>query len=347
MAVRFDADAEDYTRSSASFAFGTCTFTCWVYIDTDRNAFSTAWDVDDGGSNVWLLQTDADGTTWALFDGTTGQSTLFAATPGVWYFIAVSKQTGANATVAYWAAAGDAALSSATSTHAQSATVGNLRIGESIASGEWLNGRIAALKMWTAALTQAEIENEWRQYAPHRTANLYGFYPFLEGGAVAGAQQDFSGNGNVLSGGTNSATADGPPIAWRSNARRIIAPTEEVEVLKGTDILDFGAFPGKSDASVNITGQTAIISGSLVEAWIRPADTADHSADEHMVETLHVFAGNIIAGTGFTIYGVNTSELSEPPPVHNEAFRDSLREPINDRKGTRIYGQWRVAWAWA
>lgn len=86
--------------------------------------------------------------------------------------------------------------------------------------------------------------------------------------------------------------------------------------------LDFGTFPGKSDASVVITGQASILAGSLVEAWLLPAATADHSADEHLIETLDVFAGNIVAGTGFTIYGIN------------EGF------------GTLIYGQWNVAWVW-
>lgn len=100
----------------------------------------------------------------------------------------------------------------------------------------------------------------------------------------------------------------------------------------GTATLDFGAFPGKSDASIAITGQAAIVAGSLVEAWIRPVATADHSADEHMVETLKVFAANISAGVGFTIYGFNTSQLNEPDP--------------DGGRGTRIYGQWTVAWTW-
>lgn len=88
--------------------------------------------------------------------------------------------------------------------------------------------------------------------------------------------------------------------------------------------LDFGAFPGKSDASVAVTGQAAIVAGSLVEAWIRPVDTTDHSADEHMLETLKVFAAAIVAGTGFTIYGFNTGQIGE----------------------TLIYGKWTIAWVW-
>ncbi len=91
----------------------------------------------------------------------------------------------------------------------------------------------------------------------------------------------------------------------------------------GTSTLDFGAFPGGSDASIAVTGQAGILSGSLVEAWILPAATADHSADEHTVESLKIYAGNIIAATGFTIYGVNTGGGD-----------------------TRIYGTWNIAWVW-
>lgn len=129
----------------------------------------------------------------------------------------------------------------------------------------------------------------------------------------------------------------------------------------GTTTIDFGAFPGKSDASVDVTGQAAIVAGSLVEAWIRPADTADHSADEHMMETLKVVAGNIVAGTGFTIYGLNTNQINEPvlpDPFNGAMFQNSATAVAwraatspgwsqrGGGMGTRLYGQWSVAWAW-
>ncbi len=98
---------------------------------------------------------------------------------------------------------------------------------------------------------------------------------------------------------------------------------------QGTTTVDFGAFPGVSDTSVAVTGQASIVAGSLVEAWIRLEATADHSADEHMVESIQVMAGNIVAATGFTIYAVNSSETWDP--LGN---------------GTRLYGLWTVAWCW-
>lgn len=72
---------------------------------------------------------------------------------------------------------------------------------------------------------------------------------------------------------------------------------------QGTADLDFGAFPGKFDTSVAVTGQGSIVSGSLVEAWIRPVATSDHSADEHMAVMINIMAADIVAGVGFTIYG--------------------------------------------
>ncbi len=129
---------------------------------------------------------------------------------------------------------------------------------------------------------------------------------------------------------------------------------------QGAATLDFGAFPGKSDASVTITGQAAIVAGSLVEAWIRPVDTADHSADEHMVETIKVFAATIVAATGFTVYGFNTSQLNEPVRSIEDGvgrFTGTAQAPGPGKQdgqgpaglggqGTRLYGQWTVAWVW-
>lgn len=80
----------------------------------------------------------------------------------------------------------------------------------------------------------------------------------------------------------------------------------------GTSVVDFGS-SGALDASVTVTGQTAILAGSLVYCWIKPEATADHSADEHLVESIRVYATDIIAGTGFTLRAFAGSELVSPP----------------------------------
>ena len=89
---------------------------------------------------------------------------------------------------------------------------------------------------------------------------------------------------------------------------------------QGTATLNFGVFPGASDTTVVVTGQTGILSNSLVEAWISPVATSDHSVDEHRVEEFQVTADTIVAGTGFTIFGRT--------------------------RNSHICGQWTVAWVW-
>lgn len=123
----------------------------------------------------------------------------------------------------------------------------------------------------------------------------------------------------------------------------------------GKTVLDFGAFPGGSDASVTVTGQSGIAAASIVSAWLRPEATPDHTADEHMLETLRVFAGNIIAGTGFTLYGINDSQQHEPlmPGGSGRAATAVVGAQADDGspriggRGTRIWGRWTVAWMWA
>ena len=106
---------------------------------------------------------------------------------------------------------------------------------------------------------------------------------------------------------------------------------------QGTATLDFGAFPGTGHhVTVAVTGQTGIVAGSLVEAWIRPEVSADHSADEHLLEPLKVVARDIVAGTGFTIHGYFDPL---PEPDMPDRFRFLGSQP-------RIYGQWSVGWVW-
>lgn len=92
---------------------------------------------------------------------------------------------------------------------------------------------------------------------------------------------------------------------------------------KGTAVVDFGAGLGDFSAQVDVTGQGGIVSGSRVEAWLEvPAGGAnDHTDDEYWAEDLHVYAGKIVAGVGFTIFAkCNTG---------------------------RSTGQWRVSWVWS
>jgi len=127
----------------------------------------------------------------------------------------------------------------------------------------------------------------------------------------------------------------------------------------GTTTIDFGAFPGSSDTSVAVS-QPSILSGSLVEAWIMPTATADHSADEHWIEPIKVMAGNVVAGVGFTIYATIHPQTTEPlveygqgrnhistgTAAANTGYGANTHRSSVGGKAHRLYGQFTVAWVW-
>jgi hypothetical protein len=124
---------------------------------------------------------------------------------------------------------------------------------------------------------------------------------------------------------------------------------------RGTATLNFGAAPGKTHATVAVTGQTGILAGSIVRAWLMPAATADHNADEHILADIRIIAGPPTAGVGFTIHGLDIS----PPPTRNpdlsfpvSRFRSAAATVYgliqSNKQGAvpRTWGQWNVAWEW-
>jgi hypothetical protein len=86
----------------------------------------------------------------------------------------------------------------------------------------------------------------------------------------------------------------------------------------GTATVDFGAFPGTSLASVAVTGQTEIGAGSKVEAYTMAESTSDHTVNDHLYagSLIALTCGNIVAGTGFTIYATCLDQMQGTFAVH-------------------------------
>lgn len=84
-----------------------------------------------------------------------------------------------------------------------------------------------------------------------------------------------------------------------------------VQINSGTAEIDFGAWPGSNEASVAVTGQTAIAVGSDIVAVVSRESTADHTVGDATYAALLVglSAGNIVAGTGFTIYARSLEKM--------------------------------------
>lgn len=90
----------------------------------------------------------------------------------------------------------------------------------------------------------------------------------------------------------------------------------------GTATLDFGAHPGSNEASIAVTGQSAILATSKADAFVMADDTsAGHTASDHRYfETFAALScGTPTLATGFTIYA---------------------------RSHHKLTGQWSVRWVW-
>jgi len=111
----------------------------------------------------------------------------------------------------------------------------------------------------------------------------------------------------------------------------------------GVTTVNFGAAPGSTDTTTTITGQTQIVAGSTVDAWIIAEATSDHSADEHWVDPPQIVAGNIVPGVGFTLYARSQGSAGGSPDA---AFANQYND--NAQTGAPLaYGAWTVAWQWA
>ena len=72
---------------------------------------------------------------------------------------------------------------------------------------------------------------------------------------------------------------------------------------QGTATLDFGSTP-TDEATIAVTGQGSIAAGSHAEAFFMRETTGDNGVEEHegMAIYCRLVCGDVVAGTGFTIY---------------------------------------------
>lgn len=217
-AVRFDNDGDELQRTTSLPAIAALTVALWVKISVDTNSYACAFSIEKNNANLLYLETNADGTTiglWSLSSDTGGgwiDITGPNMTVGTWYYLAFTV-SGASE-VLYWATAGAAALTSASGTAGAATwfTPTMLRMGDSTFSAEWLNGCVSNLKIWTAVLTLAEIEQERQVMRPVRTADLHSWNPMFNGDSVR--LEDWSGNGRALTNVGFPADEDGPPVPY-------------------------------------------------------------------------------------------------------------------------------------
>lgn len=241
MSLRFDADGELLKTTTNLPSITGFTMMAWGFISVDQAGHTSSYAAFGQTSGAFFYEIDAEHPASVNVLGLWNGSSLVTGSTlpnSVWYHVAmVCDGTGAGNFRAYLNGVLDITHAGNASVTAQELTFGERTSGT---SGDGINGRLAAIKVYAGVLTAAEIANEMRYFMPVRTANLNTWLPCVDQ-ASANWGKDVSGNGYNMTVAGTLAFEDGPPIAWRKTRIRYFIP------LTVTATLDQKSFRWRND----------------------------------------------------------------------------------------------------
>jgi len=169
-------------------------------------------------------------------------------TMNTWYRIWIVRAS-ATSIVFYLNGTGTSPITLDVSGRGASAAMG---LGNTYYSGSWIgeeiDARMANVKIWSAALSVAELKTEDRSMRPRRIANLYGWWPIFPGSGER--VRDYGASGRDWTEGGTLTDEAGPPVPWGfSTVWQIPLPSgvpPAGRTTKNTDPYGLGIAPGIS-----------------------------------------------------------------------------------------------------
>lgn len=212
MATRFDT-ATDRISVAATLPDPATAITVagWAYVavDTGTNATLCRIHATSGAATTVTFATNGGAPAGVGYFTAGGSIVSSTQSPvGAWRQVAFTcAGTAGNV---YVAAPGGVTDHDSGTVGGTAAPTGLTLGGRSPVDGsEWFNGRLAYWRVWSAVLSQAEIEAEWASAVPIRTANLWADWPLETHTDLT----DHSGNGrHLVAGSTATTTEDGPSL---------------------------------------------------------------------------------------------------------------------------------------
>jgi hypothetical protein len=211
MAIRYTRANSEYSAITSGLPAGSSALTwcAWVYITSKS---TSVWSCIFGPTLNSLdcelaVDQSSHGATWALWSGSADTYSTHDAAISTWYHVALVKN---GATVTLYVDG----VSEVTQTWPNTGTSSRWNMGSyGGGAGDFFDGRLLAVKAWTAALSVAEIIAESVSIRPQRFADLWGWWPSLADSTRA---YDYSGNGRNWTEYNTPTNEDPPPVSWGS-----------------------------------------------------------------------------------------------------------------------------------
>lgn len=323
MSTRFDAASDRISFSGSMFAVGSgFTITAWAYVSVNTGTFATfgRLHASSGSSTVatWAAGSDGlSGPSYFTGGGTVSNSTGMAV--GAWRKIAISCSgtTGKS----YVNTVGGI-------TEVDSGTVGvgtpdGITLGGRAPadSSEPFNGRLAYVRIWTAELTQSEIEAEWASTTPVRSSGLWASWPLTDSTDLT----DHSGNGrNLTAGSTAVSTEADPPLS--SNITGTAAGTfgaltgtaTGVRKVTATAAGAFGGLTGAASGTPKVIGAAAFSGGALAGSAVGLRTVIGSAGAQFGGLSGTATAPSHVTGTAAGVFGALTGTARSSTPGTTE-----------------------------
>lgn len=306
MSLRADEanDRASYTASPPPDPATAITITFWARLRVDRDDFSTMLRLhsSSGSTTRVTLATNSSGTVPAIFSpgNTSGIVGSDALVVDQWRMIALTVAgTGATGGRMYTRTVGGSTNVSTGQVSGGSTPDGITLFGRSVSdSSEWFNGGLAHVRVWSAVLTQSEIEAEWDSTTPVRASNLWSAW------SLATDLTDSSGNGRNLSPGLTALTVEDDP------------PTTLGTDVTGSGAAAFGTLTGAVNGTRTVRGSSAMTAGGLTASTSGQRKVAASGAATFGGLTAAAGAPSNITGQASTDFGGLTAAatVSSPTP---------------------------------
>jgi hypothetical protein len=179
-------------------------------LTTDTNAVSVLWVLADSSTPTGAIQisTTADGTSLWYQESGSADVSIGTLTVGTPFFWGVTR-TG-TAVKLFLRNLTSATMTPISHTASDNVTTGFMAVSFDVVP---FVGTMSGVKVWGAALTDAEMDRESRSIAPVRSANLNGWWPMVHS-TLADCIKDYSGNARDWTATGTPTIGQGQPVPW-------------------------------------------------------------------------------------------------------------------------------------